>query len=693
MKFNLAILWLCTAASLSAAELKPEKAYFRPHEKFRLDARDKNNGKTDLQVRDFHGAIRRIDPGTMLLPTDKNGYFELILNGKTVTSYVVVPKPPERNTEKNPFGVNFHLLRGGYGNAAREVELAKFIGIDWGRGMLPSFSSMRSSDFEDGFKQWRNYIDLARKSGIHPLCTLIDFPVYLYGKKWNRPLSLTAPEDMNCVTEFCKAAAKEMPFVKHWEIGNETDSESFWLGRKSSEGNDRKIIQDYIDLLAAAKKGFERTEVKIHYSGVTSYKEGASYRPFLTTTMELGAQKYCDYMGTHYNGDIPYLRSVMKKFNAPELPVWVTEIGTSAYSPALNDFSQKRQLRTDVIQQIEQLADGAEKVFKYNFRDKGIKKNDLESNFGLIRHDFSPKPNYVAEATLIRMLANAVFSGGMNLMKHCSSGWLKAFLFKENGKEITVVWLNDAPKATVSLQTEEPELFLIDIMGNTRKIAVRDQKASFETDDLPFFIIGKLRPDKGNPSYPEEKLLKTFHMPLKNSGFESPDLSVWDAKPLTGDMKNSSKLKLTRSPAGAFKGKFSLDAEITTPAGFYVPVISQTFDLADIRKQMKDGDYLTFKAGCMMKRDISTGRGSSFEVSCIDGKKRRIKWYSNGYRNGRHDWTEQQPALNRIPEPTRFLTVHCFFAPDTAGKFSVDEVRLTVELRGKDTEQQIIPNF
>lgn len=689
------LLLLLACLGLSAAEVKIEKNYFRPNEKSRLTVR-KNaaDEKIDLHIRNFYGEIRTIDSATTDLPTDENGCFEIVLNGKEVTSYAVVPAPPPRNTEKNPFGVNFHLLRFGYHNAVKEIELAKFIGIDWGRGMLPAFSAMKSPDFANEFKRYSQHIELVKKSGIHPLVTITDFPVYLYGKKWNRRLSLTAPEDMSCLTDFCKAAAKAMPFARHWEIGNETDTESFWLGRRSSAGNDRKIIQDYVDMLAAAGKGFEHTGVKLHYSGVTSYKEGSSYRPFLTTTMELGAQKYYNVMGAHYGADIPYIRSVMRKFKAPEVPVWITEIGSTAYDRAGNTFSLRNQLRTDVIQQIEQIADGAEKVFKYNFRDKGVKKNDVEANFGLIRYDFSPKPGYVAEATLIRRLANADFAGDMNIMKNTSSGWLRAYLFKEGSRETCIIWLNSAKTAEISLYSSEKELLLTDIMGRERRLPVKDGKVSLRIDDLPFFITGKLIPNQGKPEYPKIVLLREFPVKLKNSGFETPDISVWEnRKRLADDIRNSSKVRLSRSSAEPYSGAYSLEAEALSPAGHYVSVISQRVDLAEILKQMKPGDFLIVKAECMMKRENSAGRGSSFEVSCFDSRNRRIKWFSNGYRNGAHPWQKQQHSPQRLPPAATSLAVGCFFAPDTIGRFFADDVKLTLELWGEKTEQQEIPVF
>ena len=93
------------------------------------------------------------------------------------------------------------------------------------------------------------------------------------------------------------------------------------------------------------------------------------------------------------------LREVMAAHGDRNPELWATEAGASTCNPAANKdcVSMARQARwiRDYVQ-VARMIPGLRALIIYNLRDKGTNPNAIEDGFGLIRHNFSPKPSFGA---------------------------------------------------------------------------------------------------------------------------------------------------------------------------------------------------------------------------------------------------------------------------------------------------------
>ena len=76
--------------------------------------------------------------------------------------------------------------------------------------------------------------------------------------------------------------------------------------------------------------------------------------------------------------------------------IWATEWGapTGSSSQSMTEAAQAQLIKVGLTSL--KAWPWAGPSFLYNFRDKGTNLSDREQNFGLVRHDWSPKPAYQA---------------------------------------------------------------------------------------------------------------------------------------------------------------------------------------------------------------------------------------------------------------------------------------------------------
>ena len=631
-----------------------------------------------VEWRDFYGNKKLIKvPRTpnrsyakFILPTDKNGYFTLKC-GKAFCSYAVIPKLPPHDTLANPFGVNFHLDRVTLQEGAREIAYAKYIGFDWGRSMLIDWSELRSNDYDREFARYAGLIRQAKESGMHVLGQILYIPRFASGRPSEEYLvwSRTPSESMKEVTEYAEYMAKAYPFISHWEIGNEQDVSIFWLGRKSSTGKRVQVIRDYVDFLAAAYKGFKKMspDCKVVFGGVTS----GCPREFFDHSMAYKGRNFCDIMNVHYGRNIPEIREIMKNNGLKDAPFWVTEIGGTAGGPV---FDEMRQLRADLLMTAEQFADGAVKVFKYNLRNDGYNPAETEHNFGCITKNFMPKPNYVANATMIRLLQNAKNCRRINVTRCSFAGYLKGFEFDDvkSGKTVNFLILEGKDKAKVTLKTTEKELFLTDAMGTESVLKALDGKVEFEMTRLPVFITGKITTNPGKVVYPQKQLVRKLKGKFSNPDFKN-DLHQW----YLGAQKDVSQVSLQQENGNNF-----MHVEINAPGGKSFHGVNTTMhnDIAALYKNLKTDEYIMFRAKLKLRYENLDNRGVAFTAEYIKpGENNRFAWDETSFQNGSSGWKTFE-IYRRIHRQTGKLRLVAMFAPGTTGKIDIDDLEVELEV-------------
>jgi len=162
-------------------------------------------------------------------------------------------------------------------------------------------------------------------------------------------------------------------------------------------------------------------------------------------------------------------------------PVWITEIGWPTHRGSRGS-SERAQARNCVrCLTLLQSTGIVQKVFWYDFKDDGTKRDYNEHNFGLIRHQTyhcAPKPAVVALSVFIRLTGQAEFVD----LEH-DTGRYAARYRCSDGTEVMIVWAESgAGQIAVSGRIEQR----VDIMG----VALQDSDMKKLTED-PVYLMGK----------------------------------------------------------------------------------------------------------------------------------------------------------------------------------------------------------
>ncbi|WP_061150446.1 glycoside hydrolase 5 family protein [Caballeronia arvi] len=149
--------------------------------------------------------------------------------------------------------------------------------------------------------------------------------------------------------------------------------------------------------------------VQIVKAGALEYQDGFSIHPYMSPhDPDRGyVAKGSPLPRVNVSTVWPHLQGMTRSHPRPgagPLKLYVTEIGWPS-SPANAGLSERKQAaaaaRTFLL---SRRFNAVETVIWYDFVDDGVNPNDKEANFGLLRLDLSPKPAYVAAATLFRTI-------------------------------------------------------------------------------------------------------------------------------------------------------------------------------------------------------------------------------------------------------------------------------------------------
>ena len=164
-----------------------------------------------------------------------------------------------------------------------------------------------------------------------------------------------------------------------------------------------------------------------------------------------------------------------------EAKTWITEIGwpTHRTSGGSDESEQARHcVRTLALLQSTGVV---EKVFWYDFKDDGTRRDYNEHNFGLIRHqtyNCAPKPGMVAMSVFIRMTGEATF----RRLQRDGPAYV-AWYNRTRGKDVAVAWTEEGTRSVVvSGQLDSA----VDIMGADRPLA-----RAMELTENAVYLVGE----------------------------------------------------------------------------------------------------------------------------------------------------------------------------------------------------------
>jgi polysaccharide biosynthesis protein PslG len=321
-------------------------------------------------------------------------------------------------------GVNYHPMWDYSNDAERQVAVDKLAGagVGWvridfawcsfqeaGRGLTSAWYVERADAA----------VNMALASGLKVLAMVDCTPGWANGHA-DDPWDVAAPIPPTRNSDFADfatwAAAHFKGRISAWEVWNEPDLPWFWSGTPG----------EYADLLAAAYPAFKAADpdALVVSGGVSSSGIGAG--GFLEKAYAAGMHGQFDVLAEHpymSPSDLPpetdngmiwtiaavsRVHDLMVRYGDGNKPIWFTEFGWSSHATSpgapnwLRGVSEAQQADF-VVRAIEFVAARYPYVANmlwYNERN-GTGGEEHESNFGLLRHDLSSKPAYLALQTLL----------------------------------------------------------------------------------------------------------------------------------------------------------------------------------------------------------------------------------------------------------------------------------------------------
>ncbi len=389
-------------------------------------------------------------------------------NNADYVTFAVTPK--NNNTYKDlPFGICEHYLN------EENAEIMRTAGI--GNLRIDVFwDGIQKDKFSYNWDRFDNILKIAKKYDIKVL------PIIDYGVPW----ASTAPHNITGYDR-TRYMPHTIPFLRflnflveryqnevdQWEVWNEPNI-GFWKSAK----------EKYAELLKIAYE-----EIKSVDSKATVLMGGMSEASpeWIKMLYREGAINSFDAYNIHpyHYQVIPEKRLPyeLKKFNSivdklSKKPIWITEIGAPT-----NIVSLQEQASYLVRDAVISLANGGEKFFWYELADHHVDSNDKEANFGILYHDLSPKPAYVAYAILIHQLDDAKFDEKMDM----KSDSVYVYRFNKADQKIDVLWtLKDNEK--IVLKDLPREVMVTNIMGVERAITTDDGILELNLTQYPIYL-------------------------------------------------------------------------------------------------------------------------------------------------------------------------------------------------------------
>ena len=375
---------------------------------------------------------------------------------------------------ESPFGMGVYLNR--YGGDARGLalmqraaQMARDAGVKWSREDF-SWGRIEPQRRQFDWTYYDNLVACARSNGITVYAIVGSWT------GWTKPYTLEGIEDY---VRFLKVMVRRYhKEIQQWEIWNEPNI-FFWDGPKDL----------YAQLLTKSYAAVKEIDPGAQVLGLST---AGIDQKFISRMLELQAP--FDILTIHpyrvHLNDLAFIEDLKKVSDQVKLPdgkprpVWLTEMGWATHTPhnTLRQDFASNTLRTqaELIARsyLCAIVSGVEpKTFWYDFRNDGGDPIYFEHQMGIVYNDFSPKPAYIAYATLTRVLRGKRLVGPVP----APQGVL-AFNFRPtagNSGETIALWSPQAD-ARVELPTPAQRVTHINGVGEQRDLQVQAGRVSIE---------------------------------------------------------------------------------------------------------------------------------------------------------------------------------------------------------------------
>ena len=281
-------------------------------------------------------------------------------------------------------------------------------------------------------------------------------------------------------TRYAKWLATELKgSVRHFEVWNEWNG---GIGLPCTYQNPQGICTGgaYVKLLCPVHAALKQVDPSIVVvGGATAGLDNG----FIDDLIKFGGVKCLDVLSLHMYrylkqsesaevtlSKLQSLQNRIKPIVGKEIPFYITETGVTVYPGSKHTLDEQADYLTRFY-----LAAKAypfmKGIWEYSLTDVKA-RNTFSSNFGLMYHDFTPKPAYSAIQDVTRLFAESEFLGKV---KSISDIWLLKFR-EPNGAYTYTVWSTGAATSTKLILNAPVALNIQKVGGDP--IAVT--KASFK---------------------------------------------------------------------------------------------------------------------------------------------------------------------------------------------------------------------
>lgn len=338
---------------------------------------------------------------------------------------------------------------------------------------------------------------------------ILDYGNYLYG---GYPKAVVSDAGRAAFAAFAEAAAQRYGGRGHtWEIWNEPNSPSFWIGSRV-----RPNPEQYALLVQAAVPALRRADPNgkivigaVFYGDLTpAAMFGAIEAPeFLRRLAATGVFPSVDAVSAHFyrseapetvRSDVEAIRQIVRDGGA-DLPVWSGEWGYSAYDPNvpstgynfITAVSLERQASYIARMYLTNYLLGVPVSVYYQDLDAANPSpGNIEDHWGLYRSDLSDKPAYEAVFALNRLIGNVPSRGTLVL-----DAGEHGVVFDTQPQTTTVLWAEQEAQWRVSSHGSAVKVLSRDGRDQTPPGVAAGEGGEIHLlpDDGPIYLVGDIQ--------------------------------------------------------------------------------------------------------------------------------------------------------------------------------------------------------
>ncbi len=382
----------------------------------------------------------------------------------------------------DPYEYNDYERQDNYRNFRRILQIhhERILPIDW-----------QFLEKEEGQFRWKYYDDVIDKElqdRIRIQLCILGTPEWMTKKyqperkfKHIWELYNVVPQDMKKWGEVCALiASRYKDKIREIEIWNEPSEQSVYWHEGTAE--------QYFELIKTASESIRKVAPNIKIVAETVW---ARQSDFIIRLYQLGVGKYIDYTADHYMDDdrISIINRQLDKVGRNMgLLNNETRCDSCGTLGQVDEETRREAARNLIRNYIYGNANGVLRI--YNF----ILTGSTWRSWGQIGPDDTPKYTYSVSKTLVNR-----FTGAEYFTSFSPAPGIEAYAYKyfsparavENGGDYIVLLVNRGDKLeNVRLFVKNPEINLIDLMDNSRKLAAESGVLKLELGKDPVMITG-----------------------------------------------------------------------------------------------------------------------------------------------------------------------------------------------------------